>query len=43
MDADIASEASDLSSEMILGQAGAAVLAQANQNHASALRLLSGG
>jgi flagellin len=42
MDADIASEASDLSSEMILGQAGAAVLAQANQNHASALRLLSG-
>ena len=42
MDADIASEASDLSSEMIQGQAGAAVLAQANQNHATALRLLSG-
>jgi flagellin len=43
MDADIASEASDLSSEMILGKAGAAVLAQANQNQHTALRLLSGG
>ncbi len=43
MDADIASEASDLSSEMILGQAGAAVLAQANQNQQSALRLLAAG
>ena len=43
MDADIASESSDLSSEMILGQAGAAVLAQANQNQHTALRLLSGG
>ena len=42
MDADIASETSDLSSEMIVGQAGAAVLAQANQNQATALRLLSG-
>jgi len=42
-DADIAAEASDLSSEMIQSRAGVAVLAQANQNRQTALRLLSPG
>lgn len=40
-DADIAQQASDLTKNLILGQAGVAVLAQANQHNQAALRLLS--
>ena len=40
-DADIAQQASDLTKNLILGQAGVAVLAQANQHNKAALRLLS--
>jgi flagellin len=40
IDADVATETSNLSSELILGQAGASLLAQANQDRRSALRLL---
>lgn len=39
-DVDVAQATSDLASNLILGQAGAAVLAQTNQNAAAALRLL---
>lgn len=40
-DVDVAQATSDLASNLILGQAGVSVLAQANQNHGAALRLLS--
>ena len=40
-DADIAAETSNLSRDLILGNASASVLLQANQNPQAALRLLS--
>ncbi|HVR64081.1 MAG TPA: flagellin [Polyangia bacterium] len=40
-DVDVAQATSDLASNLIVGQAGVSVLAQANQNHGAALRLLA--